>query len=320
MDRLAWVVLFATLMTNLWATAQGIYVDNGNPYDNGTLEVQTLSISQHDAPLLTKVYYPKKIDTYAVLFFTGGLLGEIPAESYSDVLKAIASHGFVVIGVDYLPLAAVSKNERDSDGIQGQVGDQTKKYLAELQWVTQHLEERIARQLNQTGLVPAFDHLAVSCHSAGCDPIVDMTMQNHTFSKAALFLEPFSYNFKTPVTFKMSALMLGTELSTQKPACIYPAQGYDHFYDFWKCPRIVMNVKGHGHCEILNPATFEACKFAHACKINPDSDLKKYRNFIQGISAAFLTTTLQGRDKLQYITNTTALPVELLEFKKDLDC
>eukprot|EP00058_Branchiostoma_floridae_P025323 XP_002610813.1 hypothetical protein BRAFLDRAFT_127482 [Branchiostoma floridae] len=316
MDRLMWVLVLTTLM---WTTAQGIYVDNGNPYDNGTLEVMTLTISQHDAPLLTKVYYPKKIDTYAVLFFTGGLLGYIPVESYSIVLKAIASHGFVVVGVDYLPFSTVpSTYERDRD--QRKVGDQTKKYLEELQWVTQHLEERIARQLNQTGLVPAFDHLGISCHSAGCDPIADMTFQNHTFSKAALFLEPFSYHFKTPVTFRMPALMYGTELSTQKPECIYVGEGYNHFYDFWQCPKIVMNVKSHGHCEILDPPTFEACKRAKACKINPDSDLIKYRSFVQGLSAAFLTTTLQGRDKLQYVTNTTLLPVELLELKTDLDC
>ncbi|XP_019637374.1 PREDICTED: uncharacterized protein LOC109479797 [Branchiostoma belcheri] len=314
MDRLTWALLSATFTATLWATAQGIYVDTGNPYDNGTLEVNTLTISQHDAPLLTKVYYPNKIDTYAVLFFTGGLLGYIPVESYSIVLKAVASHGFVVVGVDYLPLA----DERDRTP--GQVGSQTKKYLEELQWVTQHLEERIALQLNQSGLVPAFDHLAVGCHSAGCDPIVDMTEKNHTFSKAALFLEPFSYHFKTPVKFRMSAFILGTEFSTQKPMCIYPAEGYNHFYDFWQCPKIVMNVKGHGHCEILDPPTYAECKFAKACKINPDADLKKYRSFIQGISAAFLTTTLQGRDKLQYITNTTLLPVQLLEFKKDLDC
>ncbi|XP_078616601.1 uncharacterized protein LOC144884917 [Branchiostoma floridae x Branchiostoma japonicum] len=326
MNQLTWVVVLAISMTKLWITAEGIYVDNGNPYDKGTLQVLNFTISQHDAPLLTKVYYPKKIDTYAVLFFTGGLLGYIPAESYSDVLTRVASHGFVVIGVDYLPYpiptppADVIRARAHRQGVQSH---QSKKYMEELQWLTQNLEGRIAQQLNHTTLprlVPAFDHLAVSCHSAGCDPFADMILQNHTFAAAALFLEPFSFHFKTPLTFNIPALILGTEFSTEHPACIWPNEGYDHFYSMWKCPKIVMNVKGHGHCEMLDAGMYSVCAKENFCKSNPDADLNKYHNFVQGISVAFLTTELQGQDKMQYVTNTTLLPVELLEFKKDLDC
>ncbi|XP_035696755.1 uncharacterized protein LOC118430152 [Branchiostoma floridae] len=366
MNQLTWVVVLAISMTKLWITAQGIYVDNGNPYDKGTLQVLNFTISQHDAPLLTKVYYPKKIDTYAVLFFTGGLLGYIPAESYSDVLTRVASHGFVVIGVDYLPFPIPTPPVGvigDRAHRQGVGSHQSKKYMEELQWLTQNLEGRIAQQLNHTTLprlVPAFDHLAVSCHSAGCDPFADMIVQNHTFAAAALFLEPFSFHFKTPLTFNMPALILGTEFSTEHPACIWPNEGYDHFYDMWKCPKIVMNVKvsmhitvntfkmthstaiiqtddansffgqyfflsfespqGHGHCEMLDAGMYSVCAKEQFCKSNPDADLNKYHSFVQGISVAFLTTELQGQNKLQYVTNTTLLPVELLEFKKVLDC
>ncbi|XP_066296442.1 uncharacterized protein [Branchiostoma lanceolatum] len=325
MDRLTRIALFATFMTKLWVTAKGIYVDNGNPFDKGTLEVLNFTISQHEAPLLTKVYYPQKIDTYAVLFFTGGLLGWIPAESYDDVLIRVASHGFVAIGVNYLPyhIPTPPPDVRHRPHGEGVQSHESKKYLEELQWLTKHLEGRIAQQTNRTTLprlVPAFDHLAVSCHSAGCDPFADIILQNHTLAKAALLLEPFSYHFETPLTFNMPALILGTEFSTEHPRCILPNEGYDHFYDLWKCPKIVMNVKGHGHCEMLDAWMYSVCAKLQFCKANVDADLNKYHSFVQGISAAFLSTTLQGRDKLQYITNTTALPVELLEFKKDLDC
>eukprot|EP00058_Branchiostoma_floridae_P025325 XP_002610815.1 hypothetical protein BRAFLDRAFT_94943 [Branchiostoma floridae] len=296
MSRLSWFVLFVTFLTKLWTTAQAVYVDDGNPFEEGDLDVLTLSISQNDAPMLTKVYYPTRIDTYAVLFFTGGYQGDIPSELYSDVLVRIARHGYVVIGVDYMPMETVQAN------------------------VTKHLEGRIAKQLNRTGLVPDFSHLGIGCHSAGCDPLVKMTLQHHTFSKAALLLEPFSFNYATPVTFKMPALILGTELSTQPHVCVRPGQGYNHFYDMWKCPRMLMEVKGHGHCDMYNETWYKACQLTHFCKTNPDVDINKYHGFVQGISAAFLTTTLQGRDKLQYITNTTALPVELMEFKIDMNC
>eukprot|EP00058_Branchiostoma_floridae_P025322 XP_002610812.1 hypothetical protein BRAFLDRAFT_94946 [Branchiostoma floridae] len=270
MNQLTWVVVLAISMTKLWITAQGIYVDNGNPYDKGTLQVLNFTISQHDAPLLTKV----------------GVIGDRAHR------QGVGSH-------------------------------QSKKYMEELQWLTQNLEGRIAQQLNHTTLprlVPAFDHLAVSCHSAGCDPFADMIVQNHTFAAAALFLEPFSFHFKTPLTFNMPALILGTEFSTEHPACIWPNEGYDHFYDMWKCPKIVMNVKGHGHCEMLDAGMYSVCAKEQFCKSNPDADLNKYHSFVQGISVAFLTTELQGQNKLQYVTNTTLLPVELLEFKKVLDC
>ncbi|XP_078616824.1 uncharacterized protein LOC144885052 isoform X1 [Branchiostoma floridae x Branchiostoma japonicum] len=318
MSRLSWFVLFVTFLTKLWTTAQAVYVDDGNPFEEGDLDVLTLSISQNDAPMLTKVYYPTRIDTYAVLFFTGGYQGDIPSELYSDVLVRIARHGYVVIGVDYMPMETVQANVRDRTP--RLVGDHTQKYMEELQWVTKHLEGRIAKQLNRTGLVPDFSHLGIGCHSAGCDPLVKMTLQNHTFSKAALLLEPFSFNYATPVTFKMPALILGTELSTQPHVCVRPGQGYNHFYDMWKCPRMLMEVKGHGHCDMYNETWYKACQLTHFCKTNPDVDINKYHSFVQGLSAAFLTTTLQGRDKLQYITNTTALPVELMEFKIDMNC
>ncbi|XP_078697489.1 uncharacterized protein LOC144925383 isoform X1 [Branchiostoma floridae x Branchiostoma belcheri] len=318
MNRLPWVVLFGTFLTRLWTSAQGLYVDNGDPYDEGPLEVLTLSISQNDAPMLTKVYYPTRIDTYAVLFFTGGYQGDIPSELYSDVLVRVASHGFVVIGIDYMSMVTATANVRDRSQRLG--GDHTQKYMEELQWVTKNLEARIAQHLNRTGLVPDFSHLAIGCHSAGCDPLVKMTLQNHTFSKAALLLEPFSFNYATPVPFQMPAFILGTELSTQPHACVRPGQGYNHFYDMWKCPRMLIAVKDHGHCDIYNETWYKACQLTHFCKTNPDVDINKYHNFIQGISAAFLTTTLQGRDKLQYITNTTLLPVQLLEYKNDMNC
>eukprot|EP00058_Branchiostoma_floridae_P025324 XP_002610814.1 hypothetical protein BRAFLDRAFT_94944 [Branchiostoma floridae] len=301
MFRLSWFVLVGTFITQLWTPAQGVYVDDENPFDTGNLGVLTLTISQGDAPMLTKGYQ-----------------GDIPSEIYSDVLVRIAKHGYVVIAADYVPLVTNQANVRDRT--LRLAGDHTQKYFEELQWVTKRLEGRIAKQLNRNGLVPDFSHLGIGCHSAGCDPLVKMTLQNHTFSKAALLLEPFSFNYATPVTFKMPAFILGTELSTQPHVCVQAGKGYNHFYDMWKCPRMLMEVKGHGHCEMVNDTWYKTCQIFHLCKTNPDVDINKYHSFIQGLSAAFLTTTLQGRDKLHYITNTTALPVELMEFKIDMNC
>ena len=46
------------------------------------------------------VYYPVSNGSYAPVLFVPGLFGVIYAEWYSDVFKRVASHGFIVIGVD----------------------------------------------------------------------------------------------------------------------------------------------------------------------------------------------------------------------------
>ena len=46
------------------------------------------------------VYYPVSNGSYAPVLFVPGLFGVIYAEWYSDVFERVASHGFIMIGVD----------------------------------------------------------------------------------------------------------------------------------------------------------------------------------------------------------------------------
>ena len=57
---------------------------------------------------LSSVYFPDKADEFPVIFFIGGLNGYVWVEWYSTYLKMLASHGFFVIGVDYI-FPAMSK-------------------------------------------------------------------------------------------------------------------------------------------------------------------------------------------------------------------
>ncbi|KAK3611443.1 hypothetical protein CHS0354_027168 [Potamilus streckersoni] len=80
-----------------------IYVEWGNPYDMGRLPVNDFTITEiiDKSPLHTTAHYPNKSGEYPVVFFIGGMNGYVLSEMYTDVLRMVAAHGFIVFGVDY---------------------------------------------------------------------------------------------------------------------------------------------------------------------------------------------------------------------------
>ena len=80
---------------------------------------------------LTVAYYPVANGSYAPVLFVPGLYGVIYAEWYSDVLERVASHGFIMIGVDtFWP--AVS----DTPTPPGNITEEPQFIFKILQWVS----------------------------------------------------------------------------------------------------------------------------------------------------------------------------------------
>lgn len=50
--------------------------------------------------ILFTAYFPQDVGTYPVVLFLGGWNGYILVEFYETVLYRIASHGFIVFGID----------------------------------------------------------------------------------------------------------------------------------------------------------------------------------------------------------------------------
>ena len=68
--------------------------------------------------LYFSVYFPSRADEYPVIYFIAGLNGYVWVEWYSLYLKMLASHGFFVIGVDYLfPVYSYTNNNKLSQDI-----------------------------------------------------------------------------------------------------------------------------------------------------------------------------------------------------------
>ena len=81
------------------------------------------------------VYSPRQSGVYAAVLFAGGLYSYMPIAAYGDILSSIASHGFVVVGVELLqfPNESVPLLQRSRKPISNMEDPQ--KFFQELDWV-----------------------------------------------------------------------------------------------------------------------------------------------------------------------------------------
>ena len=61
------------------------------------------------------------------------------------------------------------------------------------------------------------------------------------FLQAFIGLEAFSTDLEKEVEFSVPGLFLGTQLSEY--SCSIPGVDYENFYNNWKCPRVMVEVK-----------------------------------------------------------------------------
>ncbi|XP_076445559.1 uncharacterized protein LOC143283262 [Babylonia areolata] len=310
-----WHLLIVVSMFSLcWAPASAIFVDKGDPYKVGPLKVGQLTISKSldKSPLHTIVFFPVEASDYPVVFFVGGYEGLVPSEMYKDFLTQLASHGFVVFGVDpHYPLAPFDVTEGDDVT----EGADINALFAQYDWLHGYME-------NRTDARVAWNYTSLACHSAGCDLTMKMILQNHAIAQASVFLEPYSASAEEALPMRIPTLSYGTELSEKGyPQCAVAGKDWRQFYKVASCPKVMMEVKGFGHCDILDPAAWQACHDTHACTTTNNSRNAEYRQFVQGVVSAFLIGTLEGRTAtLNYILNTTLVPLPLLDLQSELEC
>ena len=89
---------------------------------------------------LLSVYFPAKTDEFPVIFYIGGLNGYVWVEWYSTYLRMLASHGFFVIGVDYIfPLMSKTYN--------AQLNQDISKFFKEIDFVCMLFKVQIRNDL-----------------------------------------------------------------------------------------------------------------------------------------------------------------------------
>lgn len=236
-------------------------------------------------------------NTYGVLYFIPGFYGVIPPLLYSDVLEMIAAHGYVVLST--WPLSS---------------GDEDIDFLADAHFKNiAYLKENLPRNIRN---IADFDYMGLGCHSAGCGPTLNMARQQPEDFLGTLNLEPITFAIRFGVNFTLPSLNYGAELS--RGNCSTPNLDFERFYNEWECPRILMEAATVGHCDLLNDAFRASCE--QLCNTS-DDDLEAYRQFIAGLSAAFLNTYIQGNmDMLDYVIDPSKVNFPLLQLESDLEC
>lgn len=82
------------------------------------------------AVFLSSVFFPTRPGSYVPVVFVPGLFGSVYAELYTDVLSQLASHGYIVVGVD---LKWPIEDEHDGAA----VGDGPERTLKAINYVSQ---------------------------------------------------------------------------------------------------------------------------------------------------------------------------------------
>merc|ERR1712080_497445 len=206
----------------------------------------------------TNVYYPvDRTETFPVHYFVTGFDGIIPGFSYSDVLRAIASHGYIVAGTWAL---------RGADG----VNFTHTAHQENIKWLKSHLHEDIPTK-------PTWELPTYNCHSAGCDTTYRLTRDNP--APANVMWEPVSTAVYEGVDFHSPNMILGARLATGR--CSIPGMDHLTHFEHWTCDKVLMEAEEFGHCDCLDDVIWEVCAVTGFCDIGPRGGIMGYKMFIQ---------------------------------------
>lgn len=302
MAKKAVLLLLLTILERVSA----VYIDKSYPYKAGPLSVSALYVTKKEngSPLSSLVTFPATPGNYSVYFFIPGLNGAIFSAVYSDYLSDVGTHGFIVISTDLVFIVD------DKVDVGSHFAD---LYMEQLRWVQRHLQGIF--NLRAPGVNIAWENLGIGSHSAGADSSIYIAANNPRLAKAVVLLGPFANNFYNPVNVSLPVLMIQSEFATEHkgstPPCILKAFGYEHVWDLWPLPpKVKMEAKGFGHCDVLDHAVWETCfKYQICMTTQNSSSLPAYHNFNQGITTAFLNTYVNDYNaQLEYVTNQIYLP------------
>lgn len=257
------------------------------------------------------------------LVFVGGLNGIVYAEFYTDLLNYVASHGYLIVSFDLgWPAVSFSRRHQPVPNINNAAPKEEPELLFDaLHWLQANLNQVVLSEHGAPNVTADWSLVGAFSHSAGADDVLRM-LQNSSFARAVVYLEPFSYHYTEPLPYSIPTVSYGTQLCTEAPACCINGWDYFNFYAKLTCPKLLMNVTGFGHCDILNEFPgWDGCNLSHFCKTDPTNNRPLYRLFVQGVVTAFMGVYLQGNtDLLKFVTTETLMPLPLGLLEYDLNC
>jgi len=278
-----------------------------------TIKSQPKTGLDHDL----EIWPPTKPGIYPVFFFQTGLNGAAPPQAYDETFHRLAQRGVIVIA----PVVVFTP-----------VGDELKvgmKFVKSNYWMARHLQESLPKaQPLATGVLPDFDHFYVGAHSSAVKSIMELYRSLHDRIAGLVLIEPVNvdpykmvspavaddefFNHGTPVLFSAAGLgsVPGRDVGGRWPACAPREVASEYFFSHFNGARWLMEATEYGHADMLDGIYYQALKTISFCKVAVTKDPAKFRLFVAGAIAAFVSGTTQGDPNvLRYLEDPSLTPV-----------
>ncbi|XVE73075.1 hypothetical protein DITRI_Ditri11bG0088600 [Diplodiscus trichospermus] len=272
-------------------------------------------------PLL--IFTPSEEGTYPVILFFHGFY--IRNHFYTELIKHISSHGFIVVAPQMYSMIPPSGMEEVKSA--ANVADWLPSGLPSV--LPGNIEANLAKLVlagHSRGGKAAFA-LALGYAKTtqtfsalvGIDPVAG-TRFGQTNPKILTYV-PGSFNLSMPVT------VIGTGLGPESKGCCKPCacapKGLNHeeFFNECKPPRSHFNAKDYGHMDVLDddPSGLVGRVSDNMC-LNGKGPRDPMRRSVAGIVVAFLNYFLEGdkEDFLTIVKEPYVAPVKIDDVKFDI--
>lgn len=288
------------------APAPELYVGGGDPYEPGPLEVTTMTATpcDHNCPVPIQVHTPQAPGRYAVVQFQHGFL--MDTRYYSQMLRHVASHGFIVLAPQMYPPSDVPMGQPSIEA-------EAATSVSILDWLPGNLAQ-------VTGVTADTASVGLVGHSRGGKVTWLAASQASDRLKAIAGVDPmdgtaggWSRVINGPFTFALPSLSLGAGLGSMPaliPGLTCAPDGVNHvqFYDASPSPAWHVVAPQAGHTDMFND-DLSGCGIA--CSYCPaGADRPGMRRLTAGLLVAFFRGTLQGdASAMAYLTDSALAPI-----------
>jgi len=272
-----------------------------------------------------EVYFPDAAGTFPTVYFLGGLGGVMPAIGYDTVMKHVASHGIVVLGMW---------------GLVTNPGDNyNAEWLVDLQeWVNINLDGRLHGDGANVDFHIDQKNTFLWGHSAGSHVFVEYLKHHCNTVKGQILFSPVDgfdpfglvdmfaitpgeyLNYDTPSLLLMTGLdhTPGSNLMGDlMPSCAPDDLSNMRFFNALPGPTWFVNATAYGHGDCLEDYFYNTLLLTHFCATDKTQDRDIYKAFVAGETVSFIKTILDGDcEYLPFIEDPTMMPVDATAMKK----
>lgn len=292
------------------AAGNSLYVGGGDPYLPGELHVRTVSLArcEQGAPVPLIVHSPEQPGRYAVVQFHHGFI--LPTRYYSEILRHLASHGFVVVApqmypADSIPLGKPTAAEEAAEAIEV------------MNWVQSRLSE-------VSGVSADTSRLGLAGHSRGGKVAWTIAARAPERVVSIAGLDPVDGTggpmggqdrvVQGPGQFNLPSLVVGLSLGDAPvlgSSCAPAGDNHLQFYEASGSPAWHVIALGAGHQDLMD-ADRAGCGLP--CRVCPAGEKQSAtRILVAGLMSAFFRGSLQGdADAFAYLSDVSRAPMPVV--------